>query len=444
MGGAHQGRERGRPRQHVPTSTHTFDVAPESAASPPARPPVLDGLRVLVVDDNNTNRRILEDMLRHWAMRPTTVSSAAEGLAAIAAAAEPFPLILLDANMPTMDGFAFAQRLGTMAQSQGSTIMMLSSAGQRGDAARCRELGVKAYLLKPMKRSELLQAIVATLSVPVQEPRRDRLVTRHTMREGHTPLRILLAEDNAVNQRVAMRLLEKQGHHVTLAGNGQEAVEAWSEAERTSPFDLVFMDVQMPVKDGFQATAAIRQEEQKTGRHIQIVAMTAHAMQGDRERCLAAGMDGYLSKPVVLKDLLELLARRTAGKLSASEAESEKAEEAPQAAWNYEVALARLDGDRDLLEEIIATLLDSEPGSMASLRDAVEASDPVRVAQAAHALKGAVSNVAAGAALAAATRLEDMGRAGALPGAVEQLGALEREMSNLTAALRSFLQRTQT
>jgi signal transduction histidine kinase/CheY-like chemotaxis protein len=420
-----------------------FHVAQEPAASPPALPPVLDGLRVLVVDDNSTNRRILEDMLRHWAMRPTAVSSAAEGLAAIAAAAEPFPLILLDANMPEMDGFMFAQRLGTMAQLQGSTIMMLSSAGQRGDAARCRELGIKAYLLKPVKRSELLQAIVATLSIPVHEPRRDQLVTRHTMREGRTSLRILLAEDNVVNQRVAMRLLEKQGHHVTLAGNGQEAVEAWSEAERVNPFDLVFMDVQMPVRDGFQATAAIRQEEQGTGRHVQIVAMTAHAMQGDRERCLAAGMDGYLSKPVVLKDLLELLARRAAGKLSASEAGSENAEDAPQAAWNYDVALARLDGDRDILEEIIATLVDSGPASMASLRDAVEAGDPVRLAQAAHALKGAVSNVAAGPAFAAATRLEDMGRAGDLPGAFEQLGAVERDMSNLIAALRSFLERTQ-
>jgi CheY-like chemotaxis protein len=166
-----------------------FQVAEASGGPPTALPPVLDGLRVLVVDDNSSNRRILEDTLRHWAMRPTTVSSAAEGLALIAAAAEPFALIVVDANMPEMDGFTFVQRLRSMAGSQGSTIMMLASAGQRGDAARCRELGIKAYLLKPVKRSELLQAIVATLSVPVHQPRRDQLVTRHAMREGRTSLR---------------------------------------------------------------------------------------------------------------------------------------------------------------------------------------------------------------------------------------------------------------
>ncbi len=419
-----------------------FHVAEASAGPPTALPPVLDGLRVLVVDDNSSNRRILEDTLRHWAMRPTTVSSAAEGLALIAAAAEPFALIVVDANMPGMDGFTFVQRLGSMAGSQGSTIMMLASAGQRGDAARCRELGIKAYLLKPVKRSELLQAIVATLSVPVHQPRRDQLVTRHAMREGRTSLRVLLAEDNAVNQHLATRLLEKQGHHVTLARDGREAIELWSEAERATPFDLVLMDVQMPVKDGFQATAAIRQEEQRTGRHVQIVAMTAHAMQGDRERCLAAGMDGYLSKPLVLKDLLDLLARRAAGKLSTGAAEPERAEGAPEATWNSDVALGRLDGDRGLLAEIIAALVESGPSSTAALRDAVEVGDPARVAQAAHALKGAVSNVAATAALTATARLEELGRTGDLTGAAEQLAMVEREMTRLIAALRSFLART--
>ncbi len=282
----------------------------QSSASPAGPPPALEGLRVLIVDDNRTNRRILEGTLRHWGMRPTAVEGGAEGLAAIAAATEPFALILLDANMPQKDGFMFAERLGTMSESQRSTIMMLSSAGQRGDAARCRALGIKGYLLKPLKRSELLQAIVATLSASGAEPGADRLVTRHTTREVGRSLRILLAEDNVVNQRVATRLLEKEGHHVTIAPDGKKAVEAWMQAEPGTPFDLIFMDVQMPVMDGFQATASIREQEQKTGGHIAIVAMTAHAMQEDRERCLAAGMDGYLSKPLVLKELQELLASR--------------------------------------------------------------------------------------------------------------------------------------
>jgi len=234
----------------------------------------------------------------------------------------------------------------------------------------------------------------------------------------------------------------RTGHHVTLARDGREAVDLWSEAEKATRFDLILMDVQMPVQDGLQATAAIRQEERRPGRHVQIVAMTAHAMQGDRERCLAAGMDGYLSKPLVLKDLLDLLARRAAGKLSADTAEAESAEDAPEAAWNHDVALGRLDGDRDLLAEVIAALVESGPSSTASLRDAVEVGDPARVAQAAHTLKGAVSNVAATAALRATTRLEDLGRAGDLTGAAEQLGAMEREMTRLIAALRSFLERS--
>jgi signal transduction histidine kinase/DNA-binding response OmpR family regulator len=286
-----------------------FGIAQDSV-TPAGPPPALAGLRVLVVDDNRTNRRILEGTLRHWGMRPTAVEGGPEGLAAIAAATEPFALILLDANMPHMDGFMFAERLGTMSESQRSTVMMLSSAGQRGDAARCRALGIKAYLLKPLKRSELLQAMVATLSASAAAPGADRLVTRHTTREAGRTLRILLAEDNVVNQRVGARLIEKEGHHVTIAPDGRKAVEAWLQAEPGAPFDLVFMDVQMPVMDGFEATATIRQQEQKTGGHITIVAMTAHAMPEDRERCLAAGMDGYLSKPLVLRELQELLASR--------------------------------------------------------------------------------------------------------------------------------------
>jgi len=243
-------------------------------------------------------------------MRPTAVESGAEGLAAIATATEPFALILLDANMPHMDGFMFAERLGAISESKRSTVMMLSSAGQRGDAARCRALGIKAYLLKPLKRSELLQAMVATLTASTGEAAADRLVTRHTTREVGRTLRILLAEDNVVNQRVAARLVEKQGHLVTIVPDGKEAVNAWRQAESVTPFDLIFMDVQMPVMDGFEATAAIREHERTAGGHITIVAMTAHAMHEDRERCLAAGMDGYLSKPLVLKELQAVLASR--------------------------------------------------------------------------------------------------------------------------------------
>ena len=212
-----------------------------AATAPSGPPPSLEGVRVLVVDDNHANRRILEGALRAWAMRPTAVASGAEALAAIAAApAESFQLILLDARMPGMDGFMFAERLRAMAESPWPTIMMLSSAGERADAARYRALGIKAYLLKPLKRSELLQAIVATLSASAPEPIRERrLKPRDTMQTGGAGLRILLAEDNVINQRVAARLLEKEGHDVTIAGDGQQAVDAWSRAEASIPFDLV-------------------------------------------------------------------------------------------------------------------------------------------------------------------------------------------------------------
>jgi CheY-like chemotaxis protein len=217
-------------------------------------------VRVLVVDDNHTNRRILEGTLRSWAMRPTAAGKRAEALAAMAAAPRrTVPAHPARRQHAGMDGFTFAERLRAMTESPWPTIMMLSSAGQRGNAARCRALGIKAYLLKPLKRSELLEAIVATLSASAPEPPRERLEPRDTMKHGHGSLHILLAEDNVINQRLAARLWRRRGHDVTIAGDGQQAMDAWSRAEASTPFDLILMDVQMPVQDGFQTTAAIRQ-----------------------------------------------------------------------------------------------------------------------------------------------------------------------------------------
>jgi PAS domain S-box-containing protein len=274
----------------------------------------LAGIRVLIVDDNATNRRILDGTLRRWSMIPTSVSGGRDALAAVRTATEPFSLILLDLNMPEMDGFMFAERLGAISGIGHPTIMMLSSAGQRSDAARCREMGIGAYLLKPLKRSELLQAILATLRVTespeLPTANADVVVRSRIIGDGGPPLRILLAEDNRVNQVLAVRLLEKEGHHVSLSVNGRDALDAWKAAEATTPFDLILMDLQMPEVDGFTATGVIRASERETGGHIAIVAMTAHAMQGDRERCLAAGMDDHLTKPIVKRELLRVLAER--------------------------------------------------------------------------------------------------------------------------------------
>ena len=271
------------------------------AAAPPE---VLRGVKVLIVDDNRTNRRILEGMLNRWDMRSTPVEGGEEALAQLSAAlaaGDPYKLVLTDMHMPKMDGFALVEEIRKRPELSTATIMMLTSAGHRGDAARCQQLGVSAYLLKPIRQSELREAVARVLGARQQEGAIP-LLTRfslHDAREPGTSLRVLLAEDNLVNQRLAVRLLEKRGHRVVVAGNGLETLQALAKQS----FDLVLMDVQMPEMDGLEATAAIREKEKGTGVRQPIIALTAHAMKGDREKCLAAGMDGYLSKPIRPQEL---------------------------------------------------------------------------------------------------------------------------------------------
>jgi signal transduction histidine kinase/DNA-binding response OmpR family regulator len=264
-------------------------------------------LPVLVVDDNATNRRLLEEMLIGWRMVPTLAVGVPEALAALRVAQQsgsPFRLVLTDVQMPGADGFALAEVIKKDPASAGATVVMLTSAGQPGDAARCRELGIAAYLTKPIRRSELRGVILLALSGPSAESERPALVTRYSLREASQGGRILLVEDNKVNQLVARHLLEKRGHTVVVANNGREALSMLDEA-----FDCVLMDVQMPEMDGFQCTAIIRAREQMTGSRLPIIAMTAHAMKGDEARCLAAGMDAYLSKPIQPDELFELIER---------------------------------------------------------------------------------------------------------------------------------------
>jgi len=295
--------------------------AKEIKVGVPAPPEVLRGVKVLVVDDNRTNRRILEGMLKHWEMKPVSVESGELALTELSDAHEggvPYRLVLTDMHMPAMDGFALIERIRQRPELATATIMMLTSAGHRGDAARCKELGVSAYLLKPIRQSELREAIARVLGADKPEGAIP-LITRYSLQDAREPgssLKLLLAEDNTVNQRLAVRLLEKRGHRVVVAANGVEALAALKKDN----FDLVFMDVQMPEMDGMEATAAIREKEKRTGEHIVVVALTAHAMKGDREKCLAAGMDGYLSKPIrpqELDDVLEGFLRDRQTKLGA-------------------------------------------------------------------------------------------------------------------------------
>jgi signal transduction histidine kinase/CheY-like chemotaxis protein len=300
--------------ESVPGAGSTFHVSipfkvVRTAAVPAVMPDrsLLRDARVLVVDDNRTNRRILDVMLRGWGMIPTLVDSGAAGLAALTEAQtndRPFTLVLLDFQMPGMDGFEFAERIHARPELSANTVMMLSSVGQRGDGVRCRELGIAAYLTKPVRQSLLVETMCAVLANKVVPARPAPLVTRHSLRETHRPLHVLLAEDNAVNSLLATRLLKKQGHTVTLVTTGRGAVDAVAAEE----FDLVLMDVQMPEMDGLEATGLIRESEIGTDRHIVIIALTAHAMSGDRQRCLDAGADGYLAKPFSLPQLVAAIA----------------------------------------------------------------------------------------------------------------------------------------
>jgi two-component system, sensor histidine kinase and response regulator len=292
-------------------STFHFTVqlrcAIASAFRPSLRAAELQDVPVLIVDDNHTNRRILEVMLAEWKMKLTSVDGAGSALRQIWHAAEsgnPYRLILIDARMPEVDGFTLIESLNQSHKLAAPAIIMLTSGGQCGDAARCRQLGVAGYLTKPVGRSELLEAILQVLGHRPQEPeQRQPLVTRHSIPEHCRQLRILLAEDNLINRRVAVRLLEKHGYTVEVTENGREAVDKM----QLGHFDVVLMDVQMPEMDGFEATAAIRNVEKQSGNHVPIIAMTAHALVGDRERCLAAGMDGYISKPFKIEELLALM-----------------------------------------------------------------------------------------------------------------------------------------
>jgi len=294
-------------------STFHFTIRAAAVADPVGRARVpaasLQDLPVLVVDDNATNRRILDEMLTSWQLRVTTVDSGRTALGCMmhaVTAGRPFPLVLIDAHMPEMDGFELVARIRQTPALAGATIMMLSSADLTGEAARCREMGVATYLAKPIQRSELIEAML--LALGRDTPAAPRAAAGQLRVDaGARRLHILLAEDNAVNGYLAVRLLEKQGHTVVVAANGHQAVEM-SERER---FDLVLMDVQMPEMDGFEATAEIRRRERMAAPgsldHVPIIAMTAHVMQGDEARCLRAGMDAYVSKPIDARKLVSAI-----------------------------------------------------------------------------------------------------------------------------------------
>jgi len=390
--------------------------------TPPASEGALRGIRVLVVDDNDTNRKILTRMTALWGMLPSAAESAASALATLQAAHQqdaPFRVVLLDGCMPGTDGFQTAALIRANVDDLRAIILMLTSSGQAGEAARCQELGIAAYLLKPVLRSDLKNALLTVLGSQQVDPTNSRLITRHTLREAPHKLRILVAEDNEVNQTLVVRLLQKMGHEAVIAKDGTEALSLAA----TEPVDLILMDVQMPVMDGLAATRAIREAEKISGKHLPIFAITARAMKGDDELCLRAGMDGYISKPIRFSDVENALATVS------------NASPARRTEWSQTEALERVGGDEHLLRELCQIFLRESPKLLEKLKHAVAQEDSAAVQKAAHSLKGEVSYLSADNVSRTAQRLEQMGAEKNLAGAAALVESLEIALRDLHAVM---------
>ena len=400
-------------------------------------PPTLENLPVLIIDDNNTNRIILREMVSNWNMKPTTVDGGEMALARMEEACahgESFPLILLDAMMPEMDGFSVAETIKQNPSLAGATIMMLSSAGQAEDAARCRDLGIDCYLTKPVKQSELLDSILNVMSIGSSSRTTAQHTVETTVVTGSGFLNVLLTEDNHVNQVVATKILEKRGHRVVLANNGQEALDALEKED----FDIVLMDIQMPVMSGFETTTAIRKREEDTGKHQTIIAMTAHAMKGDRERCLEGGMDSYISKPVDPDELFRIIESFTTEIGSPVTNQSAPAKRT-SAIINADQLMMLIDGDHDLLRTMIDLFMNDSAVMFQDVQAAIEAGDCLAVQRAAHRLKGSIAIFSLGDAYLTADELEQMGADCDLGAAIQSLGLLKSRFNQLLLALNAMV-----
>jgi signal transduction histidine kinase/CheY-like chemotaxis protein len=403
------------------------------------------GTRVLVVDDNATNRRILEEMLVSWNLRPTSTKDGREALAALRRAhaqGKPFSLALVDGQMPEMDGFTLTQRIKKEAKASGISILMLTSAGHPEEVARCRELGVAGHLTKPIKQSDLWDAIVTVLAEPASGGAGGSSSLAAASRPGPGRLKILVAEDNPINQELARRILEKRGHTVIVASDGIEAISA-VEAAKENPFDLVLMDVQMPRLSGLEASLAIREKEKRPGGHgrrIPIVALTAHAMKGDKERCLEAGMDAYLSKPVQAAQLLDTVGRLAVRKVKPARPAASSVNR--KRVLDEESLMERVEGDLPLLREMVQAFRADASGTLEKIRRAVVDKDAETLRGRAHALKGSAATLAGPLAVAAALKLENLAKDRNFKHAREAYQALAREIKKLDRSLGALAGRS--
>jgi CheY-like chemotaxis protein len=400
----------------------------------------LAGLHVLIVEDAVDNARILGETIQSWRMRPTIVQTnhaAMEVLRGSKNGGTRFDFILVDAQMAGESGFSLAEYI-VRTPGLPSPIMMLTSVAQSAGVERCGQLGLSVYVIKPVSDSDLFDAMMSIRGSRAESKTAvETQVVEGRKQTGN--LHVLVAEDNSVNQEVAQQMLQKRGYTVTIASNGREAVKLVAE----SPvFDLILMDIQMPEMDGFQATAAIRELEKNGSRRIPVIAMTAHAMKGDRERCLEAGMDGYVSKPVQSKLLYETIESMTSG-ISLTETHPDQSPWKPLGREAVDLAeiLERLGGNVGLLQSVVALFEEDCPGQMARIQDAIRSGDARELASAAHTLKGSLLVLSADKASAAALELENLGRQSQLEGAAEWFAILESEVDAVAKELQKSLER---
>ncbi|MBD3181039.1 MEKHLA domain-containing protein [Candidatus Poribacteria bacterium] len=384
-------------------------------------------LKVLVVDDTPVNRRILNDVLNNWKMKPKTVSSGKEALKIMEEeknSGEPFDLLLADVQMPIMDGYELVKKIREDRNLSETKIIMLTSIGQINNDIYY-SLDIDAYLTKPVRQSELLKSIVDVLNkeelIKNKQIRQDK--SKNDKLQYENKIRILLVEDNPVNQKLAIAILKKKYLDVTLANNGKQAVDIMEKEN----FDLVFMDVQMPEMDGFEATRIIREREKSTGTHTPIIAMTAYAIKGDREKCLEAGMDGYISKPFKGKDVMDTIKEFTKDDSNNTKPDKE--------IFDISEALDRAGDDEELLLTVTEIFLEEKPNMLSDIRKAIDQNDGEGLRHAAHTLKGSAGNISAKGVSQAALVLENMGRENDFGEAEDAYAKLESELKKLEEVL---------
>jgi CheY-like chemotaxis protein/HPt (histidine-containing phosphotransfer) domain-containing protein/anti-sigma regulatory factor (Ser/Thr protein kinase) len=423
----------------------TFHFTAQLAAvadDPPALPAAAAGLAVLVADDHPVARRAAADTLTAFGLRPTAVPDGAAALAELeraAAAGTPYPLALLDGGMPGADGFAVAAAARERRLTAGPVLVLLASGDPAADADRCRRAGA-GYLLKPVRRADLVRAVRSAVepdaSVSSRTPPPRAIGTGRSA--AIRPLRVLLVDDNPFNQKVAVMKLERAGHAVRVAGCGNDALAALADGT----FDLMLTDVQMPDMDGFELTAAVRAAEAGTGRRLPVVAMTAHAMSGYRERCLAAGMDGYVAKPVRDDDLWRAIREAVpAGEPDAGPAASQDTLPTGRTPPAIDAAALhrRVGGDAEAVRQLVEVFRQDCAALLPEVEAGVSAGDPARVRAAAHTLKGMLAFFDARPATAAARALEDMAARGDLDGAAGPMADLKAAVADLDRALAPVL-----